>query len=954
MAVVSGNGQGNLAIWNLLSGTFQLTAAGSNSSTAINGSATLTATGSGFTYSGTILTGGSITAIEYTNGSSSQFWSGFSVSAAAAFNALAATDLQSFENLFFGGVDTLNYTVAGAGLAGFRGDDVFNIAGIWSASGSVDGGGGTDTLNLNGGATGILVSPGSVTRNTPNFDITNIETVKLSAGYDYILIAPNDLVASGKSLTVDGSALGASDTLIFNTDIGAPSFLGNIVLIGGAGNDSFQGGEGANLFNGGGGSDTVSFEELRSGVTVNLGIATAQSVGGGRRGTDTLTGIENLVGTAWNDVLTGDSGNNSLDGGTGGFDILNGGGGDDTLKGDLGNSTLDGGAGMDTAVFSRSRSSYTISHTGHTVTIVGPDGTDVLNSVEFARFADQTIQVAGPAMTTANIRVAANQILPLANLFSVTDFTGDPIIAYQLWDSTRDPNSGHFQVNGVAQAAATVINISAAQLAQTSFVTGSVNDRLQIRAFDGTSWSDADTTAWAPFAAGATANDAPAVTSLNKQASRHQSFAWSSLFQVNDGDGDAITRYQLWDSTRDPNSGHFLVNGAIQSAGTIIDITAADLAQTSFVAGTLSDQLQIRAFDGIEWSAADAASWAPFTVTVPNSAPVVTANNTARAHLQSYALSSLFSVNDADGDAVTKYQLWDSNRDPISGHFVVNGQVQAAGTVIDITAAQLSSTFFVTGITGDNLQIRAFDGIAWSAADTAPWSPFFVTAQNTAPAVSTGAISAMHGRSLALSTLFSVNDADSDAITRYQLWDSIRAPNSGHFEINGVAQAAGTVIDVSAAQLAQTVFVTGMVSDSLQIRALDGITWSASDTAPWAPFTVSVPAYTAPTVNTADVNTTASQTLALSALLQVNDADGDTMTRYQLWDSIGDPGSGHFVVNGVAKASNTVIDITAAQFSQTSFVTGTVADTLQVRAFDGISWSAADTAAWAPFHINVN
>src|SRR5689334_9159282 len=95
MAVVSGNGQGNLAIWNLLSGVFQLSAADGGSFTASSGSATLVATGSGFTYSGTTVTGGTITAISYTNGPNSQTWSGFSVSAVAAFNALAAIDLQS-------------------------------------------------------------------------------------------------------------------------------------------------------------------------------------------------------------------------------------------------------------------------------------------------------------------------------------------------------------------------------------------------------------------------------------------------------------------------------------------------------------------------------------------------------------------------------------------------------------------------------------------------------------------------------------------------------------------------------------------------------------------------------------------------------------------------------------------------------------------------------------------
>src|SRR5689334_3229572 len=103
-----------------------------------------------------------------------------------------------------------------------------------------------------------------------------------------------------------------------------------------------------------------------------------------------------------------------------------------------------------------------------------------------------------------------------------------------------------------------------------------------------------------------------------------QSFALSSLFSVSDADSDTITKYQLWDATRDSASGYFTVGGVRQAAGTIIEITAAQLAQTSFVTGGIGDSLQIRAFDGISWSAGDNAAWAPFTVSVPaNNAPVV-------------------------------------------------------------------------------------------------------------------------------------------------------------------------------------------------------------------------------------------------------------------------------------------------------------------------------------------
>ncbi len=78
---------------------------------------------------------------------------------------------------------------------------------------------------------------------------------------------------------------------------------------------------------------------------MNLGLLAAQNTVGA--GTDTLTGIENLVGSNFNDTLTGDGASNRINGGLG-HDVLNGGGGDDLLIGGLGNNTLTGGSGADT------------------------------------------------------------------------------------------------------------------------------------------------------------------------------------------------------------------------------------------------------------------------------------------------------------------------------------------------------------------------------------------------------------------------------------------------------------------------------------------------------------------------------------------------------------------------------------------------------------------------------
>ncbi len=81
-----------------------------------------------------------------------------------------------------------------------------------------------------------------------------------------------------------------------------------------------------------------------TGVKVSLAITTAQYTIGS--GTDTLTNIENLTGSSFNDVLTGDSAANILNGEYE-DDSLNGGVGNDSLIGGWGNDTLIGGAGND-------------------------------------------------------------------------------------------------------------------------------------------------------------------------------------------------------------------------------------------------------------------------------------------------------------------------------------------------------------------------------------------------------------------------------------------------------------------------------------------------------------------------------------------------------------------------------------------------------------------------------
>ena len=99
-------------------------------------------------------------------------------------------------------------------------------------------------------------------------------------------------------------------------------------LTGDAGDNIIEGGPGGDTLNGGtDGMDTVSYRSSPGKVEVVLN--TSANFGDARG--DAVTGFDNLIGSAFDDVLTGDTNPNVIEG-LAGADTLNGGGGGDTLS----------------------------------------------------------------------------------------------------------------------------------------------------------------------------------------------------------------------------------------------------------------------------------------------------------------------------------------------------------------------------------------------------------------------------------------------------------------------------------------------------------------------------------------------------------------------------------------------------------------------------------------------
>ncbi len=117
------------------------------------------------------------------------------------------------------------------------------------------------------------------------------------------------------------------------------------ILIGDRWDNVIDGKDGRDLLDGGDGYDTATYAAAVGGITLSLSVSGPQDTGGA--GTDTLKSIENLIGSAFADRLTGTDATNTISGGRG-ADVLVGLGGNDTLDGGAGADTLFGGAGDDT------------------------------------------------------------------------------------------------------------------------------------------------------------------------------------------------------------------------------------------------------------------------------------------------------------------------------------------------------------------------------------------------------------------------------------------------------------------------------------------------------------------------------------------------------------------------------------------------------------------------------
>ncbi len=250
----------------------------------------------------------------------------------------------------FGKKATIVGTAKADILKGTRGADVIvGLGGNDTIKGLggddwICGGDGRDKISAGGGGDVVFGDAGN-------------DALNGDAGYDWLLGgADNDRLDGGadwdwasyyfspSGVDVDLSTRTATgegnDTLTGIEDVEGSQLDDN--LTGDEGENYFFPGDGDDAVDGGASlTDRVLYGYAPGAVTVDLSLGTATG-----QGTDTLTGIEEVFGSSYDDTITGDAGPNLL-GGWDGDDTIQGGDGDDSLYGHAGDDSLDGGNGTD-------------------------------------------------------------------------------------------------------------------------------------------------------------------------------------------------------------------------------------------------------------------------------------------------------------------------------------------------------------------------------------------------------------------------------------------------------------------------------------------------------------------------------------------------------------------------------------------------------------------------------
>jgi hypothetical protein len=400
-------------------------------------------------------------------------------------------------------ISLANVTVAD--LVGGAGTHNFDVSG-WTGTGSLTGGGGSDTItatkdtnftltdtSLKTGDNMSLLLSGIHTANLAggpgnnNFDVsgwTGVGTLSGNAGSDTVTATKDT------DFTLTNTSLATKDGM--NLTLNA---IGAANLTGGPGNNTFNviGWTGAGTLTGGGGNDTVSATKDANFSLSNTALSSS----------DGMSLVLNGIHTA---NLTGGPGNNLFAIGVwSGNGALTGGGGSDTLTvtkdfditlADALLSSSDGtsfvlsGIGTADLTGGPSANTFTVTDWTGNANLDGQGGTDTVvasNDVNFTLSNTALVRPGLPTITLASMEAADLTAGPASHTFDVSGWTGTGVLSGTAGNDTITANRNtSFTLTNTGLSSSDNMNLALAGFTVANLMGGAGNNTFDVSGWTGT------------------------------------------------------------------------------------------------------------------------------------------------------------------------------------------------------------------------------------------------------------------------------------------------------------------------------------------------------------------------------------------------------------------------------------------------------------------------------------
>ena len=435
----------------------------------------------------------------------------------------------------------------------------------------------------------------------------------------------------------------------------------------------------------------------------------------------------------------------------------------------------------------------------------------VFDGFAFSELADFTITTSAQPQVVDNglQELVTNERRAAADLFSfdAASEAANPIQSFFFVDRRINADGGFFEFQGERQASGEFFFVEADELDQLFYVGASVGNDVEnvgIVTFNGIEFGDVQdisvVTLPSPtiaaetrtvraghflnFATGGTANTGGTVPEGDQP-----------ILDFLDVSGDAVREFLFVDRLN--TGGHFVFRGERVPSAVWFRVSVEELDQVEYVGGQTgpsSEQIGVFVNTNFIWN-----DLGDFTIeTIPNlNAPVVTTPDLNVRPGTVLPLDNLFGVTDFEGDSIQSITFSDTDDDPTTGFFTVNGVQQSQGDPVTIPGNQIGTVNFVApaGIVSEDIQITVNDGLLDSNVGT-----------STISTIGLPAIEA-NNNDIQLDTIERVNLVSlitqtdlGPNVTRVQVLDENTDNRSAGFELDGVELQNGVVHDLTADQ----------------------------------------------------------------------------------------------------------------------------------------------------------